>query len=41
MIAPEIKEKDEAVLEHLTRIEFIPNEENPLKLELNFTFSEN
>jgi nucleosome assembly protein 1-like 1 len=41
MIAPEIKEKDEEVLEFLDNIEYIPDEANPLKFDLIFTFSEN
>lgn len=41
MLAPEIKEKDEDVLEHLEKIEYTPDQENPLKFELVFTFSAN
>lgn len=41
MIAPEIKEKDEEILEHLENIEYVPDEANPLKFELIFTFEEN
>lgn len=41
MIAPEIKEKDEAILEHLVNIEYVPNAEDSLKFEITFTFSQN
>jgi hypothetical protein len=41
MIAPEIKEKDEDVLEFLTNVEYIPDEANSLKFDLIFTFAEN
>jgi len=41
MVAPEIKEKDEEILKHLTNIVYIPDESDSLKFELVFTFSEN
>lgn len=31
MIVPEIKEKDEPILEHVTNIEYICDESDPLK----------
>lgn len=40
LITAEIKEKDEAILKHLVKIEYSPSDD-PLKFTINFTFSEN
>lgn len=41
MIAPEIKEKDEEILEKITKIEYIPIDEEGLKFKVVLHFSEN
>jgi len=41
MIAPEIKEKDEEVLEKVTKVEYIPEGDDGLKFKVIFHFAAN